>query len=684
MNKVISLALLLLCVLSLNAAPISENQARTVASGFLVSKGFENQKSNLQLVSFGTRSAVPEYFVFNFGQNGFIIIAGDDAAAPVLGYSTESSFSGENMPNSFTAMLESFSVQIAEIRQRGLTADETIQAQWQNYLAENIASEKGISTSQLLTCQWDQGSPYNALCPYDAAGPGNRVYAGCVATAMAMTMYYYRYPTQPTGYHSYNSAYGPLSVDFTQSYYNYEQMPWRLNSANYDAAKLQYDCGVAVDMMYSPNGSGAYMDDALNAMKEHFGYNPAATLEYKGNYTETDWKNLLKAQINAGHPMAYAGYDIDAGHAFVCDGYSDQMFHFNWGWSGSYNGYFFIDNLNPGYNFSAGQQAFINCYPAAVTTPSACGNYHMTARSGSLETGRGLTGYADNQSCSWLIEPADSIQNITIEFRYLNTELNNDTVTIYSGIDESAPIAATYSGNTTPSFLTVNGNKVFITFKSNASVTGSGFHADYYAYTPAFCTILSVHSDSAGTVNDGSHGYPYNNNSVCRWRIEPEGAEGILIEFTEFNLEAQNDFLYFYQYPSYILVDSLSGNALPQSLYINSNKAMVVFKSNDANADAGFTFNYRSLATGLNDYTEASMYVAAENTFPTLHLSHFPAGQYQISLTDLTGRMLYESKHELSATNEKIVIPFTPENSGLYLISLKGNNISRTLKYFSR
>jgi len=427
------------------------------------------------------------------------------------------------------------------------------------------------------------------------------------------------------------------------------------------------------------------MDDALNAMKDHFGYNPGATLEYKSDFTEADWISLLKAQLNAGHPMPYAGYDIGSGHAFVCDGYSDDMFHFNWGWSGSYNGYFYIGNLNPGYNFSTGQQAFINCYPAAVTYPASCGNYQMTSRSGSLEVGHGLSGYANNQNCTWLIQPSDSIEYILVEFRYLRTETGNDVVTVYQGTDASAPVFGTYSGVSGDFTAQVPGNRVYITFQSNSTITDGGFHADYYAYTPPFCDILDVRSDSAGTVNDGSHNYQYNDNTVCRWRIEPENAGGIMIDFTEFSLEQSSDILYFYQYPSYILVDSLSGNSLPQSFFINSPKAMVIFKTNEANTDAGFTFNYHGVATGLDEYPNASMYVSVNETnYAVLNISHFPAGEYSVELSDITGRVLYSSLQNVSGVSERIEIPYVPENAGLCLITMKGNSISRTLKYFAR
>ncbi|PKP02430.1 MAG: hypothetical protein CVU11_11950 [Bacteroidetes bacterium HGW-Bacteroidetes-6] len=692
MKKILSFSILFLWAVIIWAKPVSPEKARLVAQNYLIINGISLQVTTINDYTMPGKSIAGSdaYYIFNIEGGGFIIISADDLTQPVLGYSTESAFGEMPLPPAFEDMLNSFSAEIETLKNSHIQAGESISLLWEQYEAgvvkSSITGTKSTSVAPLLTCLWDQGSLYNALCPQDPAGPGGRVYAGCVATMMGMTIYYYRYPTQPTGTHSYNSAYGPLSVDFSQSHYSFEQMPYKLQSHNYDVAKLLYDCGVAVDMMYSPHGSGAYMDDALNAMKTHFGYNAAATIEYKDNYTEANWIALLKTQLDAGHPLPYAGYDPTAGHAFVCDGYdSNDMFHFNWGWSGSYNGYFYINNLNPGYNFSTGQQAFVNCYPTAVSFPVACGNYTMTSRSGSMVVGHGQSGYLNDQSCSWLITPVDSVNNIEIIFRYLNTESANDVVNIYTGIDATAPLAGTYSGNNIPASVNINGNKAFVTFSSNSSVTDLGFHADYYGNVPQFCTILQTHTDSAGTVTDGSNSYLYSNNATCRWKIMPTGAAGIQFDFTEFSLEDGMDFLYFYDYTTETLVESFTGHNLPQTFFINSPVTMVIFRSDGANADNGFKFNYRSLATGIESYPEATMYLYVnDNNHAVLHFEKFPETSYLISLTDLTGRILYKTNYIIEGTQSELEIPYIPSAEGMYLINLSSSELNKTIRYFTR
>ncbi len=62
---------------------------------------------------------------------------------------------------------------------------------------------------------------------------------------------------------------------------------------------------------------------------------------------------MLRTELDEGRPFLYGGVDSEtyAGHTLVCDGYQDtSFFHFNWGWNGIYNGYFYLDSLVAGGN----------------------------------------------------------------------------------------------------------------------------------------------------------------------------------------------------------------------------------------------------------------------------------------------------------------------------------------------
>jgi hypothetical protein len=194
---------------------------------------------------------------------------------------------------------------------------------------------------------------------------------------MAQVMKYWNHPVQGTGFHSYNHPnYGTLSANFGSTTYNWASMPNRLTSTNTAIATLMYHCGVSVDMNYGVRESGAQTLDVANALKTYFGYVNTLSGVRRSNYSETQWINLLKTELNANRPVQYAGTGSGGGHSFVCDGYdNNDFFHFNWGWAGRSDGYFNVNLLNPGAigtgggagGFNASQRAIIGVQPNANT-----------------------------------------------------------------------------------------------------------------------------------------------------------------------------------------------------------------------------------------------------------------------------------------------------------------------------
>ncbi len=250
MRKTAALLLAFFIVGSVFAKPINSDDAMRVAYSFLITQNDGPIGGKVFTLSpysaiKGQNSSTAALHIFNINNEGFIIISGDDAAYPILGYSYSNSFGEGEVPVQMESMLISFTKEIEYLRVQNIQPDAYTSKLWADLLTGQYTNPKLSSAGPLLTNTWDQGGPYNALCPEDPEGPGGRVYAGCVASMMAMTMYYYRYPTQGTGSHGYTSDYGYLHVDFSQSNYDYEQMPGRLIYENYDVAKLMYDCGVS-------------------------------------------------------------------------------------------------------------------------------------------------------------------------------------------------------------------------------------------------------------------------------------------------------------------------------------------------------------------------------------------------------------------------------------------------------
>ncbi|MEI6852411.1 MAG: thiol protease/hemagglutinin PrtT [Bacteroidota bacterium] len=386
MKKTLFLLLSLGITLNLFANPINPEQASKIAKNFYLQM---RAGQSLSIISFNlaftsnsldvstskglNAQETSVFYIFNVNQNdGFVIVAADDDVTPILGYSLKGGYTNNASPPAFEKLLEKYKQEIVYVISNDLKANSEIQLKWARLdNGEALNAEKGTkSVNPLLTTTWSQSPYYNALCP------GGSV-TGCVATAMAQIMKFWEYPATGTGFHSYTysgNIYGTLSANFASSTYSWSSMPNNVTGPNSYVALLMSDCGISVDMHYSPTGSEAYVISAMSpivncaeyAYKTYFGYN-SSTIQglQRVNYSDATWKNLLKTDLNAGRPIQYAGFGSGGGHTFVCDGYDNSdFFHMNWGWGGTSDGFFNLDALNVGsYQFNQNQQALIGIQP---------------------------------------------------------------------------------------------------------------------------------------------------------------------------------------------------------------------------------------------------------------------------------------------------------------------------------
>lgn len=314
----------------------------------------------------------PNLALVAFAPSGWVLMATDDVAEPVLGYSLTGSFQFDStrVNPGLTNLLRSYEKQVQLLK---LNPNQPVNDKWLSLgvrLRSGTVSTSGsTSVAPLISVNWNQSSPWNQSCPVDANGPGGHVYVGCVAVAMGQAMSVYRYPTNGTGEASYTAeGYGRLSVNFSNyGAYNWANM--QTSTANKDIADFLYHCAVSVKMSFGPNGSGAYATTAASALKTYFGYSSSVTCIDKGG-SDAQWTALLNAELDAGRPLIFTGDGADGqpGHAFNIDGYvqndNSTLYHLNWGWSGSNNGYFTINVLNPGsYNFSYNNQVIVGIKP---------------------------------------------------------------------------------------------------------------------------------------------------------------------------------------------------------------------------------------------------------------------------------------------------------------------------------
>ena len=365
--------MLALFVGQLIASPVDVNTAQKLGLKY-VQGNASKQVASLDLAyTQTTESGANALYVFNF-DGGYIIVAADDVAQPILAYGEEGNFDANNIAEGLAYYLRHYARQIEYAVNNNMTASPEIAEQWEQIKSNGvIKGERGTrgNVDPLISTNWNQDNPYNLLCPTGQGGPAGHSYAGCVATAMSMVMKHWNWPDHGQGSHSYTpSGYPTQSADFENTYYEWNNMPNTCNNSNYQAvALLMYHCGVAVNMMYGPSGSGAYSADVPDALINYFRYTDHVYRLERDQYSKFEWEEMLIANLREGFPLYYSGSDTDGGHAFVCCGYreSDRKFYFNWGWSGFNNNYFAIDALNTySGNFNQNQGAIFDMIPDYV------------------------------------------------------------------------------------------------------------------------------------------------------------------------------------------------------------------------------------------------------------------------------------------------------------------------------
>jgi hypothetical protein len=333
------------------------------------------------------------YYVFNVnndGSGGFVIVAGDDIAMPVLGYSDNGNYDENNLAPAFAYWMDCLQQEIMYAIENNLPQGEELKELWDAYLDANN-SQSGLRSGNvivppLIETKWNQRAPYNDMCP--KSGSLSTV-TGCVATAMAQVMKYYNHPMRGTGQSKPYTTGKPslISVPAVSFEVNYD---WNNMSDIYfgsppietreAVATLMYHCGVSIGMNYQVDGSPGPFLKVVESLLNYFDYDATIRGTRRLCYTNDDaWNAMLKQQIDKRMPVLYGGDNNDnVGHAFICDGYAEnEYFHFNWGWGGLHDGYFLTSALNPGTGgtgagagtYNQKQHAIMNIMPNRGGSP---------------------------------------------------------------------------------------------------------------------------------------------------------------------------------------------------------------------------------------------------------------------------------------------------------------------------
>jgi len=469
------------------ARPVSLSQAKYVGQQF-VQANFEQsrQSDELTLVYTGTSTRGEAcFYVFNVGDKGFVMVSADDAFRPIVGFSDEGTFDAQNINRELAYMLDEL---IAGRTGKNYgQAAPMVAAEWE--LVTNsgslISRNGGRASTYLCQTKWNQDSPYNYYCPAGNGGPGGRVYAGCVATAMSQVMKFWNHPLQGQGSHSYSyyvpgTGSGPWTANFGETTYEWDKMPNSLtNSSPQDqidaVATLMYHCAVSVDMMWAVDGSGAYSGDVPNRISQYFRYSNQAVYHNRDNFSYDAWTAKLKESFDMGWPLYYSGQSPDGGHAFVCDGYNDNdLYHYNWGWSGSGDGWFDFDNID--YNSSDG--AIFNFVPDEIYkgTSKAPTNLTVTPAANNELT---ATVTWTNPSQTLNNNPLSSIDQIVV---------CRDGVVIYTEDNVTPGAAMTFVDNNVPRFDTF----VYTVYAVNNGNHGKIAYSEKVTFGPSCAWTVQI------------------------------------------------------------------------------------------------------------------------------------------------------------------------------------------------
>jgi hypothetical protein len=682
------------------AGEVSKEKATTLAVNFFSERYvqyFDLSADGLKVESvlLVREGDFPVYYAVNFTE-GFILIAARDEVFPVLAYSFSGHYRQPTNQQNFMAWMGQYAGQIQNAASGGVALEETHKT-WEKYTDPGFGSNTEVrfrDVEPLLTSTWNQGKYYNQMCPADPSGVAGHCVTGCVATAMGQLAYYFRHPETGMGSYSYNHpTYGTISANFGNTTYHWEEMVNNVDETNLAVAELLFHLGVAVDMVYGPQSSGMYNHKAAYALRTYFKYSPETQYVFRDS-TSMDWDSLLVTHLDQKIPMYYAGWsqpDV-SGHAFVVDGYQgDHFYHFNWGWGGSYDGYFYTDDLSPGgSNFNLAQELIIHCFPDTVnyTYPGYCSGENMlTALHGTIDDGSGpCYDYLSGAQCSWLIDPQnemDSITGITLSFQRFALENQNDFLRIFDGGDDNAPLIGEFSGNDLPGTISSSGNKLFLLFQSDDSGAAPGFFASYLTERPEWCSGMTVMTEQSGELSDGSGTFYYENNTICMWQINPPGAGQVTLHFTKFQTQPDFDVVKVYDPSGNVLLAEISGMYdppdLPDPVVSASGKMFITFTTDgDTRADGWDAWYATDLVQIDEQPLSDGMEIFPNPASDLIVINVFDAGDQPltIEILDCQGKTIFN--HMMSKTSEQIDV--SSLKNGLYFIRGTGKAIHYSTK----
>lgn len=285
----------------------------------------------------------------NKEDNRLVVISGDQRMQSILGY-TDNAIEDNMMPDGLAELLTTYKRQYA-----ALSPD------CQTECKSNLNKGERL----LKTPDWGQWAPFNLRTPLSYP-------TGCAATAMSIVMRYHQWPVMGQGSKTHIWKDSVMTADFEHTRYDWDNMPMSYDSYTTAQAEavslLMRHAGIAVEMYYAAESSGARQSLVPGALTQYFRYAATTRLVSAADYDAATWEKMMRSEIDADRPVIYTGESTmgRGSHGFVLDGYRDNLFHFNFGWNGSGNGYFAISafsSTSTAFEFANQQQAVIGIKP---------------------------------------------------------------------------------------------------------------------------------------------------------------------------------------------------------------------------------------------------------------------------------------------------------------------------------
>ncbi len=343
-------AALLLSVMTYSYAEvISPNDAKAAVEAVL-SLDEEWQSSGDAQIRLVEHNGIPVYYVIEYAQGGWVIASAQSSSSPLIAYNHTGVYEAP------VPMQDMLDISATCIAYRAVNEEVEHQG-WKRAIQRMPAADVNTTPdiAPIITINLNQSNPYNKYCP---KMDNKNCLVGCVAVAMTQAMMVQRYPDRAVGSNTYvDENVGKLSINYdNEPAYDWDAILSCDETGDYDeVARMLYHAGVSINMMYSLSFSGAFMDDAVKSLRDHFQYDPEKLrLVFRYEHSDADWYDMILTDLLLGRAVLYQGAateDGQGGHCWNIDGWkkSTQMVHCNWGWGGSGDGYFNLDNMTDSY-----------------------------------------------------------------------------------------------------------------------------------------------------------------------------------------------------------------------------------------------------------------------------------------------------------------------------------------------